>query len=317
MTYLVTGGAGFIGSHVARRLSEQGQRIVVLDNFNDYYDPAIKRQNALWLSNLPGVTVIEGDIRNKTLVERLFRDYSIRRVAHLAAMSGVRSSVEQVSLYMDVNMLGSMHLFEAARHHKIDQFVFASTSSVYGKTEVLPFIETDTADRPLAAYPASKRAAEILAHTYHHLHGLNITILRFFNVYGPGGRPDMMPMKLMNAAVNGTPVKVFNNGDIHRDWTYIDDTVAGVLAALECPLGYEIINLGCGSPISLRGFIDIIEEYSGQTIHGINEPAPATEPPITFCNNEKARRLLGFTPKVDVREGLAQTWNWFKGYHKL
>jgi UDP-glucuronate 4-epimerase len=317
MSYLVTGGAGFVGSHVARRLAKQGKRVIVLDNFNDYYDPTIKRENARRLAELPEVTVIEGDVRDKALVDRLYEEHGIRRVAHLAAMAGVRTSVDQVGLYMDVNTIGSMHLFEAARRHKIDQFVFASTSSVYGKTQILPFIETDTADRPLAAYPASKRAAEILAHTYYHLHGLNMTVLRFFNVYGPAGRPDMMPMKLMNAAVDGTPVKIFNNGDIHRDWTYIDDTVEGVLAALERPLGYEVINLGCGNPISLRDFIDIIEEYSGRTINTIPEPTPPTEPPITFCNNEKAQRLLGFAPSIQVRDGLYQAWNWFKDYRKL
>jgi UDP-glucuronate 4-epimerase len=317
MTYLVTGGAGFIGSHVARTLAEKGQRVVILDNFNNYYDPTIKRENARRLSELPGVTIIEGDVRDKPLVDRLFDEHGIRRVAHLAAMAGVRMSVEQAALYMDVNTIGSLNLFEAARRQKIDQFVFASTSSVYGKTEILPFVETDTADRPLAAYPASKRAAEVLAHTYYHLHGLNMTVLRFFNVYGPAGRPDMMPMKLMNAAVDGTPVKIFNNGDIYRDWTYIDDTVDGVIAALERPLGYEIINLGYGNPISLRDFIEIIEEYSGRTINTIPEPTPPTEPPITYCDNEKARRLLGFTPSVHVRDGLHHAWNWFKAYRKL
>lgn len=317
MSYLVTGGAGFIGSHVARKLAEQNQPVVVLDNFNDYYNPAIKRENARRLAELRGVTIVEGDVRDSALIDELFSRHAVRRVAHLAAMAGVRNSVDQVGLYMQVNTIGSMNLLEAARRYQVEQFVLASTSSVYGKTEILPFIETDTADRPLASYPASKRAAEILAHTYAHLHGLNVTALRFFNVYGPAGRPDMMPMKLMNAAVDGTAVKIFNHGDIYRDWTYIDDTVDGVLTALERPLGYEVINLGFGNPISLRDFIDIIEEYSGRHINTVDAPTPLTEPPITYCNNEKARSLLGFAPAVHVRDGLYHTWNWFKTYRKL
>jgi UDP-glucuronate 4-epimerase len=218
---------------------------------------------------------------------------------------------------MQVNAIGSMNLLEAAREHGVSLFMLASTSSVYGATRRLPFTETDTADRPLASYPASKRAAEVLAHTYHHLFGMNVTALRFFNVYGPAGRPDMMPMKLMEAAVNGTPVTLFNDGDIRRDWTYIDDTIEGVLAALERPLGYEIINLGCGNPISMREFVETIEEFSGRKIQTKAAPTPPSDPPITYCNNEKARRLLGFAPKVEVHEGIRRTWEWFKEWKGL
>jgi UDP-glucuronate 4-epimerase len=317
MCYLVTGGAGFIGSHVAQQLLARGERVVIIDNFNDYYDPAVKHANIARLEDHPNLTVIEGDVRDAALIDDLFAKHGITHVAHMAAMAGVRSSVEQVRLYMEVNVTGSMNLLEAARKNAVKLFVFASTSSVYGATEVLPFIETDTADRPLASYPASKRSAELLAHTYHHLFGMNITILRFFNVYGPAGRPDMMPLRLMNAAFDGAEIPLFNNGDISRDWTYIDDTVKGVVAALDRPLGYEVINLGCGNPISMRTFVDIIEEYTGRQINTRAVPTPPSDPPITFCNSEKARRLLDFAPEVDIKDGLRYTWEWFHKYNNL
>ncbi len=317
MTYLVTGGAGFIGGHVAEALLNRGDRVVVIDNFNDYYDPAIKRRNVARLGDYDNCAIIEGDIRDAALIDRVFAENSISRVAHLAAMAGVRESVKQTRLYMEVNVSGTLNLLEASKAANIAQFVLASTSSVYGKTKILPFVETDSADRPLAAYPASKRAAELLAHTYHNLGAMQVTALRFFNVYGPAGRPDMMPWRLMEAAQTGAEIKLFNGGDIHRDWTYIADTVKGVLAALDKPLGYEVINLGCGAPISLNEFVEIIEEFAGNRINTVSVPTPPSDPPITFCDNCKARELLGFAPSVSIREGLRQTWDWYREYRRL
>jgi len=317
MTYLVTGGAGFVGSHVAQTLLERGETVAVIDNFNDYYDPALKRGNVKRLDPYDNFTLFEGDIRDVELVNRIFEEQGIQYVAHLAAMAGVRASVEQTRLYMDVNLTGTMNLLEAGKAQQIKQFVLASTSSVYGKTEVLPFIETDTADHPLAAYPASKRAAEMLGHTYTNLVDMNVTVLRFFNVYGPAGRPDMMPWRLMEATQTGELIKLFNGGDIHRDWTYIEDTVRGVVAALDKPLGYEVMNLGCGAPISLIDFVEIIEEYSGKTINKVDVPTPLSDPPITYCDNTKARELLGFEPQVSVKDGLYKTWEWFREYKGL
>ena len=317
MTYLITGGAGFIGSHVAEELLKRGERVIAIDNFNDYYDPAIKRRNAERLSNYDKLTMIEGDVRDVALVEHLYREHGITHVAHLAAMAGVRSSVNQTRLYMDVNLTGTMNLLEAAKAAGVEQFVLASTSSVYGKTKTLPFVESDTADRPLAAYPASKRAAELLAHTYHNLFDMQVTVLRFFNVYGPAGRPDMMPWRLMQATKTGEQIRLFNGGDIQRDWTYIADTVDGVLAALDKPLGYEIINLGCGAPISLTDFVEIIEEYAGKSINTVSVPTPLSDPPITYCDNSKARQLLGFAPSIPIRDGLLRTWEWYRDYHGL
>lgn len=317
MTTLVTGGAGFIGSHIAERLLQQGERVIVLDNFNDYYDPNLKRANVQRLQGYSQLLLVEGDVRDSVLVERIFAEESVTHVAHMAAMAGVRNSMSQVALYMDVNLTGTMTLLNAAARVGIEQFVLASTSSVYGETKNLPFTETDAADRPLAAYPASKRAAEILAHTFHHLHGMNITALRFFNVYGENGRPDMMPMKLLRATQDGSVIKLFNGGNIARDWTYIEDTVEGVLNALQRPLGYEIINLGVGSPVSMREFVDIVETLSGKKIAVENVPTPPSDPPITFCNNQKARLLLGFEPRVKIQEGLERTWAWFKRVNGL
>ena len=317
MTYLVTGGAGFIGSHVAEKLLRRGERVVVIDNFNDYYDPTIKQRNAEQLRDYDNCDMIEGDIRDVALVDRLFAEQGITHVAHLAAMAGVRESVRQPRLYLDVNLTGTLNLLEAAKCANIQQFVLASTSSVYGKTEILPFVETDTADRPLAAYPASKRSAELLAHTYHNLAGMNITALRFFNVYGPAGRPDMMPWRLLEATQTGEQIRLFNNGDIHRDWTYIADTVKGVLTALDQPLGFEIINLGCGAPISLTDFVELIEEYAGKSINTVSVPTPLSDPPITYCDNTKARELLGFAPSITIQDGLLRTWEWYRDVHGL
>lgn len=316
MTILITGGAGFIGSHLAEALLKHGKKVVAIDNFNDYYNPAIKRANATHLAQYPAFTLVEGDIRDRALVDRVFADHDVKRVAHLAAMAGVRASMTQPDLYIQVNYNGTFNLLDAAQRHAVKVFVLASTSSVYGKTNQLPFIETDAADHPLAAYPATKRAAELLGHTYYHLHGLNVTALRFFNVYGPAGRPDMMPMRVMNAIVDGETIPVFGDGELKRDWTYIDDTVAGVIAALERPLGYEVINLGVGGPISLNAFIDTIQKLSGHTLKVNYVPTPPSEPPITFCDNSKARRLLDFDPQTRVQDGLARTWEWFSAWRQ-
>jgi UDP-glucuronate 4-epimerase len=296
-------------------LLAKGQPVLVLDNFNSFYDPALKRANVAAILAQAGqsglATIIEGDIRDAALVEQIFSTHNIRRVAHMAALANVRASIEQAPLYVEVNVGGSLTLLEAARKHGLEIFVQASTGSVYGETKRIPFVEEDSADRPLASYPASKRAAELLAHTYHHLFGLNITCLRFFNVYGPHGRPDMMPLRVMNALVEGTPITIYGNGDLRRDWTYIDDVVDGVMAALEKPLGYEVINLGYGAPISINSFVDILEEYSGKTAQRQYVPPPPSELPITFCDNARARRLLGFNPQTPIHEGLAKTWAWY------
>lgn len=219
---------------------------------------------------------------------------------------------------MEINYSGTQILLDLAVTNKVKQFVFASTSSVYGQTETLPFVETDSCATPLSPYAATKRAAEILAHVYYHMHGLNVTILRLFNVYGPRGRPDMMPFKLMRACTDSNRVvDVFDDGQIRRDWTYIDDVIDGFISALDKPLGYEIINIGCGNPIELSTFIKHIENISNKTINQRAMKSHKTEPSITYCDNRKAKDLLNFSPKVAIREGLERMWSWFSQEYNL
>ncbi len=311
-TILVTGAAGFIGSHTTIALLRRGDRVVGFDNFNDYYDPARKRQNIEAIRAVGGdFVLIEGDIRDLRLVERVFSQHPFHAVAHLAAMAGVRVSVEDPWLYYDVNVTGTLNLLEAARRSSNPNFVFASTSSAYGRTEKVPFVETDTADRPLAPYPASKRGAELLGHSYHHIHGLDFTALRFFTVYGPRGRPDMMAYLVFESMRRGSPVPLFNGGHMYRDWTFVEDIVAGVVAATDRRLGYEVINIGRGEPVLLRDFVDGLEELTGKPANFVNAPMMAADVSYTYANVDKARRLLGYAPQVSVQEGVKRFYDWY------
>lgn len=312
MRILVTGGAGFIGSQLTAQLLQRNHDVIVLDNFDDYYNPAVKRANIAALGYNPHLHVIEGDIRNDVLVDEVFHDYAITHVVHLAALPGVRSSINKARLYTDVNLNGSLVLMDAAAKYGVELFIQASTSSVYGNTSQIPFRECDSGDQPLAPYPASKRSAELYAHSYHQLHDMNLTMLRFFNVYGPQGRPDMMPMRVIDSILKQQPIPLFAGGSLERDWTYIDDTVAGILAALERPMGYQVINLGYGSPIPLTRFIEIYERLIGKQAITYDVPAPRSEPNITYCDNRLACELLGFAPKISIEVGLARTWDWYQ-----
>ena len=223
MKILITGAAGFIGSHLCERLLERGDTVIALDNFNDYYDTARKRENVHQLHNYPRCTLCEGDICDEGIVNRIFVEHRPDAVVHLAAYGAVRYSIGRARLYTDVNIGGSINLLEAARGIDVENFVFASTSSVYGNTKRLPFVETDPCNYPLAPYPASKKAIELMGYTYHQLHRLNFTALRFFNAYGPRGRPDMMPFIVTDSIVNRRKFVLFASGQMKRDWTYIDD----------------------------------------------------------------------------------------------
>jgi UDP-glucuronate 4-epimerase len=309
---LVTGGAGFIGSNLAGRLLERGETVICLDNFNDYYSPALKRRNISGYLDNPSFRLVEGDIRDRELVMSLFAEQRPQRVAHLAAMANVRYSVERASLYVDVNIQGSINLMDAARQNGVENFVFASTSSVYGRTEQSPFTEDQPTSTPLAPYPATKKAVEVMGAAYHNMFGLNFTAVRFFTAYGPRNRPDMMAFMVTDNIVRGREVVLYDDGEMYRDWTFVEDIAGGVAAALDTPLGYEIINLGRGEPVRLGDFVAIIEELAGRQARIKTIPAPPSEPPMTFANTDKARALLGYNPRVSIREGLEKTWAWYQ-----
>lgn len=315
-TVLVTGAAGFIGSHTTAALLARGDRVVGLDNLNDYYPPARKRAN---LEEVRGAAqrpeqfeFVEGDIRDRALLERLFGEHRFDAVVHLAAMAGVRVSVEDPWLYYDVNLTGTLNLLDASLRHGKPNFVLASTSSAYGNTQTVPFVETDPCDRPLAPYPASKRSAELLGYTYHHLHGLDFTGLRFFTVYGPRGRPDMMAYKVLDSIFLGREVPLYNGGQMHRDWTFVEDIAAGVLAAADRRLGFELINLGRGEPTLLKDFVEMIERLAGAPAKLVQEPMMAADVAYTYADIGKAQRLLGYAPRVRVQEGVTRFWHWYQ-----
>jgi UDP-glucuronate 4-epimerase len=314
--YLVTGAAGFIGSHVAEALLQRGDVVVGLDNFNDYYDPARKRANVGEVETATGSTdrfrLVEGDIRDVQTIDTLFSETAFDAVVHLAAMAGVRASIEDPGRYYDVNLTGTLCLLEAsARCTPSPTFVLASTSSVYGATERLPFEESDPCDRPLVPYSASKRAAELLGYSFHNLYGLDVTALRFFTVYGPRGRPDMMAFKVAESVRSGLQVPLYNGGQMFRDWTYISDIVAGVVAAADRKLGYEVINLGRGAPVLLADFVSMIEDYLGRRAQLSDQPMPTGDVPKTHANIDKARQLLGYDPTVSVEAGVEAFLKWF------
>ena len=312
MTILVTGAAGFIGSTLTETLLNCGEQVVAIDNFNSYYDPARKRANVTPFQEHPSLAFYEQDFCDADAVQQIVAKHKPRAIAHLGAYGGVRYSIGRADLYTQVNIVGSVNLLEAARLNDVETFVFASTSSVYGHTEQLPFIETDSCNQSLAPYPASKKAIEVMGYTYNNLHQMNFTALRFFSVYGPKGRPDMMPFMVTDRIVKGEEIKLFDAGQMKRDWTYVDDIVSGIIAALERPLGYEIVNLGRGEPILMADFVEIIEELAGKKAVLVTPPAPASEPKITFANIDKARKLLGYNPQTPVADGLHKLWAWYQ-----
>jgi len=317
MRIFVTGAAGFVGSRLARRLLDRGDEIIGFDNFNDYYPRQHKDRHLADLSGHPKFHMITGDLRDAELLRTLFAKHQPQAVAHLAAMAAVRYSIEHPLIYGEHNVQGSLNLLDAARLHGNPLCVLASTGSIYGSITPVPFKEDAPADRPLAPYPASKRAMELFAHSHHHLFKLPVTVLRFFNVYGPHGRPDMMPWQWTRAIHRGEQIILYNGGRMKRDWTYIDDIVDGFVAALDRPMGFEIINLGCGNPVENLRFVQIIEELVGEKAQAIDKPAPASEPIVTFADTSKARRMLGYEPKVMAEEGLRRFVQWMRAEQLL
>lgn len=312
MKVFVTGAAGFVGSRLSKQLLTRGDTIIGFDNFDPYYGREHKERHLRDLQGQPGFTFVEGDLRNAALLKQLFEQHKPDAVAHLAAMAAVRYSVQHPLVYGEANVQGSMNLLDAARMIGQPRCVLASTGSVYGANTPVPFKEDASADRPLAPYPASKRSMELMAHSFHHLFKLPTTILRFFNVYGPHGRPDMMPWQWTLDILAKKPLTLYNAGKIRRDWTYIDDILSGFIAALDKPQGYEIMNLGCGNPVENIEFVRILENLLDARAVIIDTPTPASEPLITYADIGKARRLLGFEPKTRVDKGLSEFVKWLK-----
>ncbi len=312
MSILVTGGAGFIGSHVVERLAERGEEVVCMDNFNDYYDPGVKRDNVRAALASGRVTLLEGDIRDADLCDAAVADHDVTAVIHLAARAGVRPSIEEPALYEAVNGVGTVNLLEAARQADVDKFVFGSSSSVYGVNSNIPFSEDDPVTRPISPYAATKRAGELMCHVYHHLCELPIVCLRFFTVYGPRQRPDLAIHKFARLIEADRPIPMYGDGTSRRDYTYISDIVDGVLAALDRPLEFEIINLGNSEPVELSELISIIEEAMGRRARIEQLPEQPGDVPVTYADIRKAMRLLGYDPQFPIRQGIARFVEWFR-----
>lgn len=314
MKILVTGGAGFVGSAVSAQLKDAGHEVVVLDNFNDYYDVELKRarQKAL----LSDIEVIEGDITDEAKLREFFAAHNFDLVCHLAAQAGVRYSVECPEVYINTNIRGTQLLLETMQAFGVKRMVFASTSSVYGASTTAPFKEDAAADRPVSVYAASKRAGELLAHTYFSLYGIETTCLRFFTVYGPWSRPDMAMLKFAKRIQAGEAIDVYNQGDLRRDFTHIDDIVAGFVRAVEQPLGFEIINLGLGKPTELLTYIELLEQDLGIAAEKNMLPMQPGDMYETYADTTKAKELLGFAAQVDIESGVRSFTEWFTGYYK-
>lgn len=314
MNILVTGGAGFIGSALAQRLVGEGHEVLVIDNFNSYYDVELKRARVDNL--LKGVEVQMVDITDKHSLENLFNEHSFDTVCHLAAQAGVRYSVEAPEVYVNTNVLGTLILFEVMQKHNVKHMVFASTSSAYGVDTPAPFQESAAADKPVSVYAATKRSCELLAHNYYVQYGINTTCLRFFTVYGPWSRPDMAMLKFADKIMAGEAIDVYNNGDLRRDFTYIDDIVDGFVAAAAKPIGYEIINLGNGRPVELIRFIELLEQALGRDAKKNFLPMQIGDVYETFADTARAKSLLNFSAQVDFETGVKKFVDWYKAYYQ-
>lgn len=310
-TVIVTGGAGFIGSHVCDELLKQGYRVICIDNLNSYYSPLKKLNNIEHNKQNPNFHFLAMDIQDKEQVEQVFQQNRIDKIIHLAARAGVRPSIENPLLYRDANVNGTINLLTLAEKYNVKNFVFASSSSIYGKNKKIPFSETDNVDYPISPYAASKKACELFCYTYSYLYGLNITCLRFFTVYGPRGRPDMAPYLFTKKISEGETVKMFGDGTTKRDYTYISDIVGGVISALEKNFKFEIINLGNNKPIELRQFISVIERNLGKNAKIKREKLPQGDVPITYADIGKAKRLLNYEPVIGIEEGMKKFIEWY------
>ncbi|WP_188259458.1 SDR family NAD(P)-dependent oxidoreductase [Azospirillum tabaci] len=326
MTIVVTGAAGFIGSHVAAALLDRGETVLGIDNLNDYYSVALKEARLARLADRPGFRFVKADVSDRAVVEALAPDFAAATgVVHLAAQAGVRYSLENPYAYVDANVTGQVAMLEAARRMpKLKHFVYASTSSVYGANKKMPFSVEDRVDSPMSIYAATKKAAEMMTYAYCHLYKMPATGLRFFTVYGPWGRPDMAAYLFADAIMAGRPIRVFNEGRMKRDFTFVEDIAAGVLAALDRPAApdangapHAVYNLGNNRTEDLMRFIGIIEEALGRKANMTMEPMQAGDVPETSADIEASRRDLGYEPTTSIETGLPRFIAWYKRYHGL
>ena len=326
MKYLVTGAAGFIGNFVAERLCGEGHEVVGLDNLNDYYDPALKLARLERIKHLDNFRFIKMDISDRDGIAKLFKDEQFNRVIHLAAQAGVRYSIENPMAYIDSNVVGFATILEGCRHNKVEHLVYASSSSVYGANKKIPFSTEDNVDHPVSLYAATKKSNELMAHTYSHLYDVPTTGLRFFTVYGPWGRPDMAPFLFTDAIANDRPIKVFNNGKMQRDFTYIDDIVEGVIRIQDVipneennpvtegsPL-YKVFNIGNNQPVELEEFIGCIENSLDKQAEKIYMPMQDGDVVRTFADTSQLEARVGYKPNTDLQFGINAFVEWFEGY---
>ncbi|NLU49558.1 MAG: NAD-dependent epimerase [Syntrophomonadaceae bacterium] len=315
MKYLVTGAAGFIGFHVSRALLTRGDTVIGLDNLNDYYDPRLKEDRVKQLTVFSEFTFVRGDIADYSLLCELNEMHKFDKVCHLAAQAGVRYSLVNPFVYERANLLGFLNILEMCRNSGVENLVYASSSSVYGGNEKIPFSIEDRTDKPISLYAATKKANELMAYTYHHLYAMRCTGLRFFTVYGPWGRPDMALFKFTRAILNGGEIEVYNYGRMKRDFTYIDDIVRGVLAALDKDYDFEIFNLGNSQPVELGYFIECIERTLGRTARKKLLPLQPGDVEATYADIDYSTEKLGFVPKTTIEEGIRKFIEWYREYY--
>lgn len=309
---LVTGAAGFIGSHLCDSLLEENFDVIGIDNFDSFYDPDIKKRNLQNFQNNPQFHFHEASIIDISVLEKIFSQYRISQIVHLAAKAGVRPSIEHPIAYRRTNIDGTLNLLEMARQHNIDRFVFASSSSVYGNNKKVPFSEDDPVDNPISPYAATKKACELLCYTYHHLYKIHISCLRFFTVYGPRQRPEMAIHRFTRQIDSGGPIDLYGYGKPQRDYTYIEDIIQGVMSAIENVNGYEIFNLGESKTISTSQLVEIIEKNLGKNaIRSQREMQPG-DVDITYADISKAQRVLNYQPRTSIEEGISKFTEWYK-----
>ena len=308
---LVTGAAGFIGSHLSDALLARGDEVIGVDDFNTYYNPVIKRRNIARAQSMDRFTIHELDICDEAAVMALFETAQPEVVVHLAARAGVRPSLQDPNLYHRVNVIGGQHMLDACRKYKPSHLVFASSSSVYGGSKDIPFRETDPVMRPVSPYAATKRMNELQAHVYQHVYGVRTTMLRFFTVYGPRQRPDMAIHKFTKMILAGEPIPMFGDGSTQRDYTYIDDIIDGVVRAVDTPFDYEIFNLGESHTTTLRELIALVARHTGKEAVIDQQPMQAGDVEITYANVDHARERLGYNPCFTMDEGIARFVKWY------